>query len=46
MEMYTDEKITKCTFAKGKVIDDLIMQMEELYTVHFGEVPAVIQGSG
>lgn len=37
LELYTDEKISKETFAKGRVIDDLIKQMEELFTEHFGQ---------
>lgn len=37
MEMYTDEKISKEHFSNGKLIDDLIKQMEGLYTEHFGE---------
>ncbi|WVO14281.1 hypothetical protein L204_101913 [Cryptococcus depauperatus] len=35
LELYTDERITKCTFSKSEAIDDLIKQMEELYTSHF-----------
>ena len=36
MELYTDEKISHMTFAKGKVIDDLLEQTEALFTEHFG----------
>ncbi|KIR29217.1 hypothetical protein I309_01804 [Cryptococcus deuterogattii LA55] len=35
LEMYTDERISKCTFSKSEAIDDLIKQCEELYTIHF-----------
>lgn len=40
MEMYTDEKIARGTFAKGSTIDKMIKETEELFTTHFGE-PAV-----
>lgn len=42
LELYTDEKISKETFAKGKVVDDLLKQMEELYTEHFGQYPSYL----
>ncbi|KAK8853230.1 hypothetical protein IAR55_003932 [Kwoniella newhampshirensis] len=35
MELYTDERISKCTFSKSEAIDGLIKQVEELYTAHF-----------
>jgi hypothetical protein len=38
MEMYTDEKIMPETFAKGKEIDRLIKETEELFTEHFGRM--------
>ena len=37
MEMYTDERIAKETFAQGKVVDNLLKQMEDLFSEHFGE---------
>ncbi|WWD19646.1 hypothetical protein CI109_104108 [Kwoniella shandongensis] len=35
MELYTDERISKCTFSRSESIDGLIKQVEELYTLHF-----------
>ncbi|WVQ84502.1 hypothetical protein IAT38_006654 [Cryptococcus sp. DSM 104549] len=35
MELYTDERISKCTFSKSDSIDELIKQVEDLYTLHF-----------
>lgn len=40
MEMYTDEKIARGTFAKGSTIDKMIKETEELFTTHFGEPAA------
>jgi hypothetical protein len=37
MEMYTDERITKESFARGETIDKLIKETEDLYSEHFGE---------
>ena len=42
MDLYTDEKISKESFAKGEVIEKLLDQMEDLFSEHFGEsVPDV-----
>ncbi|ORY33359.1 SPX domain-domain-containing protein [Naematelia encephala] len=35
LELYTDEKISPESFAKGETIENLIKQMETLYTEHF-----------
>jgi hypothetical protein len=37
MEMYTDERISKESFARGETIDKLIKETEDLYSEHFGE---------
>lgn len=37
MDLWTDEHLSKQAFSSGEMIDDLLKQMEELYTTHFGE---------
>ena len=37
MDMYTDERISKQSFAKGEAIERLIDQVEKLFSEHFGE---------
>ena len=37
MEMYTDEKISKKSFANGKVIEKLLDQIEREYTNYIGQ---------
>lgn len=41
MEMYTDERITKASFARGETIDKLIKETEDLYSEHFGEQSSI-----
>lgn len=36
MDLWTDEHLSKHSFSKGEMVDDLLKQMEELYTDHFG----------
>ncbi|WVQ74177.1 hypothetical protein IAR50_003771 [Cryptococcus sp. DSM 104548] len=35
LELYTDEHIAKCTFSKSEAIDNILKQVEDLYTIHF-----------
>ena len=37
MDMFTDERISKQSFAKGEVVENLINQAENLFSEHFGE---------
>lgn len=37
MDLWTDEHLSKQAFSSGEMVDDLLKQMEELYTTHFGE---------
>ncbi|ODN94664.1 hypothetical protein L198_04805 [Cryptococcus wingfieldii CBS 7118] len=35
LELYTDEHISRCTFSKSEAIDNILKQVEDLYTIHF-----------
>ncbi|BEI88828.1 uncharacterized protein CcaverHIS019_0201900 [Cutaneotrichosporon cavernicola] len=35
LELYTEDRIGPCSFARGETIDSLIRQTEELFTKHF-----------
>ncbi|KAL1412764.1 Xenotropic and polytropic retrovirus receptor 1 [Vanrija albida] len=35
LELYTDDRIAPCSFARGEVIEGLIKETEELFTEHF-----------
>ena len=35
MELYTDERIAPESFSKSETIDNLLKQVEELYSEHF-----------
>lgn len=37
MDLWTEEHLSKAAFSKGDMVDDLLKQMEDLYTLHFGE---------
>ena len=37
LELYTDERIHAEEFARGETIEELISQVEDLYSTHFGE---------
>jgi hypothetical protein len=34
--MYTDERISKESFATGQTVDALLREIEEVYSEHFG----------
>jgi hypothetical protein len=36
MELYTNEKVMKQSFSNEKTIDNLLREMEDLYTLRFG----------
>lgn len=36
MDMWTDEHLGRQAFSSGEMVDDLLKQTEDLYTLHFG----------
>ena len=46
MDLWTDEHLSKQAFSSGEMIDDLLKQMEELYTTHFGESGVLTESMG
>lgn len=36
MELYTNERVMQQTFSNEKTIDNLLKEMEDLYTLRFG----------